>query len=470
MIAGVFFTWGFEMLEIRPNVDSLHRLVKHAIDSGAANSVGRAEEMFLGYRLGMEVGAEAAARPADQAALLTAVATGRRVFLGGVSVSGDLKVPLAVPLPLGETLEDAVAALGGSPSAGSDRSVPTVIVGGAVGEREEGFCIRTAAAGWRGGILPNHSRTVVSGAPAMNLAGMLAGALAVNEAYLHVSGAPSAGRRVIGMSLWDPRSNCDWLAEGAGEPALECLPSALWLIGLGHLGQAYLWGLGLLPYRDPEGVSLVLQDVDVVTQSTESTSILTDESMIGRKKTRVVAEWAESRGFRTSIHERLFDGGFRRQSPEEPCVALCGIDNANGRRVLDQVGFDMVVEAGLGHGYQDFRTIRLHTLPGSKPASEIWRGRGSSNEKVEEKAAYRELLDEGALDQCGVTLLAGKAVGAPFVGAVAATLVLSELLRVLHCGKVHHVVDLDLLSLEHRIVARNPKDFGEWNPGFGNVR
>ena len=449
--------------------DSWHRLMKHAIDSGAADSVGTAEKMFLGYRLGIEIPAEAAARPVDQAALLTAVAVGRRVFLGGVSVSGDLQVPLAVQLPLGETLEDAVAALGGKGASGEDRSRPTVIVGGPVGARQEGFCIRTAAAGWRGGILPNHSAVELSGTPAMTLAGMLAGALAVNEAYLYVSGGKSAGRRVVGMSLWDPRSICDWLVEAPEEPELEYLPSDLWLIGLGHLGQAYLWGLGLLPYRDPGDVSLVLQDVDVVTPSTESTSVLTDAWMVGRKKTRVMAEWAESRGFRTSIHERLFDGEFRRQAAEEPAVALCGLDNAEGRRALDQVGFDLVVEAGLGHGHRDFRTIRLHTLPGSKPASEIWKGSASRSEKLEERAAYRGLLSDGVLDQCGVTLLAGKAVGAPFVGAVAATLVLSEIIRVLHCGGVHQVVDVDLLSLEHRVVSRNPRDFGDSNPGFGYV-
>ena len=68
---------------------------------------------------------------------------------------------------------------------------------------------------------------------------------------------------------------------------------------------------------------------------------------------------------------QMFDADFRRQQ-SEPRVALCGLDNANYRRVLDQVGFDMVIEAGLGSGYRDFRTMRLHTLPGSRPAAQIW--------------------------------------------------------------------------------------------------
>jgi hypothetical protein len=195
---------------------------------------------------------------------------------------------------------------------------------------------------------------------------MLAAALAVNEAFLFISGATGvAGRRTVGLSLWNPSAARDWLSSQADEPALQALPSRLWLIGLGHLGQAYLWALGLLPYTQPSQVGLVLQDIDVITPSTESASILSDTTLIGGKKTRAMAAWAEHRGFTTSICERLFDAHFTRH-PDEPTVALCGLDNALGRQALDQVGFDFVVEAGLGRGHQDFRAIRLHTLPASR--------------------------------------------------------------------------------------------------------
>jgi hypothetical protein len=76
--------------------------------------------------------------------------------------------------------------------------------------------------------------------------------------------------------------------------------------------------------------------------------------------------WAECRGFTTAIHERLFDASFHRQE-DEPAVALCGLDNGVGRQALDQVGFDFVVEAGLGRGHRDFRAVRLHTLTGLAP-------------------------------------------------------------------------------------------------------
>lgn len=446
------------------SADSFHRLVKHAIDSGTAASVAEAEALFRGYRLAVKLDPSAAADPAQQAAFLTTVALGRRVFLGGVTVAGPLDTPAILTTPFGRTLADAVHALGGTPDAVADE-VPTVVIGGKARERRSGFCVRTALAGWRGGILPIHSELQADGEGAMPLSGMLAAGLAVNEAFLHVNGGvPAAGRRALGLSLWRPGSDVDWLQPDESEPALTYLPSKLWLIGLGHLGQAYLWGLGLLPYQNPAEVNLVLQDIDVITESTESTSILTDAAMVGEKKTRAMAAWAERRGFATSLNERMFAADFRRQA-DEPSVALCGLDNGAGRRALDQVGFDLVVEAGLGRGHRDFRTMRLHVLPGRRPAADIWKQTREGG-KLENRPAYAKLMADGVLDRCGMTLLAGKAVGAPFVGSIAATLALSEVLRVLHGGPIHQLIDLDLLSLDQRVASRHPSDFGGLNPGF----
>lgn len=445
------------------SADSLHRLVKQAIDSGRAASIAEAAGLFRSYRLTIEIPPVVADDPAHQATLLTAVALGKRVFLGGVTVTGALNRPLVVPSPFGKTLAEAVFALGAQQGQ-SPEGTPTIVIG-TRGERRSGFCIRTAVAGWRGGILPIDSVLDPEPGPQNPIAGMLAAGLAINEAFLHADSGPSAaGHRILGLSLWRPEPDSDWLVASADEPALSYLPAKLWLIGLGHLGQAYLWALGLLPYRVPKDVSLVLQDIDVITASSESTSVLTHASMVDSKKTRAMASWAEQRGFTCAIHERLFNAQFSRQ-PSEPAIALCGLDNAVGRRVLDQVGFDLVVEAGLGRGYRNFRTLRLHTLPGERSAAEIWK-RSDAAESVEHQPAYQGLRSSGVLDRCGMTLLAGKAVGAPFVGAVAGSLAISEILRLLHGGKVHQLIDVDLLAVEHRLVSEHPRDFAGLNPGF----
>jgi hypothetical protein len=163
---------------------------------------------------------------------------------------------------------------------------------------------------------------------------MLAAALAINETFLYLAGdSPFSGKRTAGLNRWNLSHSNDWMSRDVSAPELCYLPAHLWLIGLGHLGQAYLWGLGFLPNAASAKVELLLQDVDVITPSTESTSILSDRTMIGEKKTRVMAKWAEQPGFATVITGRMFDETCRRHH-NEPSIALCGLDNALGRRPL----------------------------------------------------------------------------------------------------------------------------------------
>lgn len=442
--------------------DTLHRLMKLALDSGQASSIADAEAIFLGYRLALRLDDSEANDPHHQAALLTAIALARRVFLGGVTLEATRDAPLSSELAsFGSSLIDAAERLGAQRNA-APKGAPLIEFGGRPCKGKGTFHVRVLFTGWRGGFVRADCDVQLASAVTMPLAPMLASALAINEAFLFVSGDPFAGRRSVGMSLWDPATS-DWLQIDEAEPALQALPSRLWLVGLGHLGQAYLWALGLLPYAAPADVHMVLQDVDAITPSTESTSILTDGAMVGTKKTRAMASWAERRGFSTAIYERTFERTLRRQS-DEPAVALCGIDNALGRRALDEVGFDFVVEAGLGRGYRDFRAIRLHTLPASRKAVDIWSDQ-ASNEDLVDRPAYAALLRSG-LDRCGVTLLAGKAVGAPFVGSVAAALAVAEILRLLHGGAVHELIDLDLKDIDHRTAVVSQRSFAGFNPGF----
>lgn len=446
--------------------DEMHRLAKRAMDNGTVASRQEAEALLRGYRIALSIGPVEAIDRYHQAALLTAVELGRRVFLGGVTVEGDLDVPLAIPVSPGPTLRHAVVAAGGTPWAAA-AGIPFIAIGGPAKPKSDGFSIRAVFDGWRGGIVPGHVEGPDRGEIGpMALAPMLAAALAINEAFLHLSGdSPFAGKRTAGLNLWNLSRSIDWMSCDERAPELSYLPSRLWLIGLGHLGQAYLWGLGLLPYAADAKVELLLQDVDVITPSTESTSILSDSTKLGKKKTRVAAAWAERRGFATTITERLFDENCRRHR-DEPSIALCGLDNAMGRRALDAVGFDFVVEAGLGRGHHDFRSLLIHTLPGEMSATTLWKDEGEGSQSAIDAAAYRKMLDEGSLDRCGVTMLAGKAVGAPFVGAVASTLVLGEVLRLLHGGALHRLVDMNLVDLAYARAVPQLRDFSGFNPGF----
>ena len=426
--------------------DTLHRLVKHAVDSGQAGSFTEAQEKLQSYSAHIDVVGSYSDDIAYQAAVLTLCALCKRVFLGRVTIQGVLDAPLKTTFGRGRRIVDVVIELGAE--VGLPSKDASLIVVGPARTPSDGFSTRLVVRGWRGGVVPvdddTEGLTEIEGNP---LAGVLAAAIAVNAAYAYASGERTSAHRLrAGLSLWSLDGKFDWLEEDVNEPNLAFLPTDVWLIGLGHLGQAYLWALGMLPYQSANDVRVGLQDTDHVTPSTFSTSVLTPPDKVGNPKTRLLASWAEDIGFQTIICERLFDGSFKRQS-HEPAVALCGVDNKEARRFLDTSGFDLVVEAGLGRGHQDFRRFRLHVFPQKRAASEIW-GNKSQIEDEKDLPAYKMLLDKKILDQCGMTMLANKAVGGPFVGAVAASLAIGELVRRLHNGAPVRQIDADVMALD----------------------
>jgi hypothetical protein len=118
-------------------------------------------------------------------------------------------------------------------------------------------------------------------------------------------------------------------------------------------------------HDDRAAVDLLLQDDDRMAKSNESTSLLTDSTMMGLMKTRALATWLEERGFHTSIDERRF-GKWIRRTPHEPNIALCGVDNSLARAALEEAGFGLVVETGLGAVPQAFRNFSMHAFPSSE--------------------------------------------------------------------------------------------------------
>ena len=351
--------------------DSLHRLVKLAMDTGEADSLEEAQKLFMGYRLGVSAGKDAGHSQTLQAALLTIVNSARRSLLGGVEVEGVGGMKLLVPVPPYRSLEEAVAGLGGRVVRSLGPGVPLVAVGNAKPAIRSRFAIRVTFEGWSAGILPlGHDDMRLCESHEFTPAGVLAGALAVAEAFQFLRGnQPIAGKRGVGLSLWRPEIS--WQDGAARGPDIDRLPSALWLIGLGNLGQAYLWTLGMLPYAVPSEVQLVLQDHDFLALSNDSTSLLTCPDLIGIRKTRVMASWAEQCGFSTATIERKFNSDFRVNS-DEPSLALCGVDNEPARSALEDVGFAKVIEAGLGGGSDDFLGFRMHVFPGGRKAKDLW--------------------------------------------------------------------------------------------------
>jgi hypothetical protein len=425
---------------------SLHRTAKYFMDNGRAETHDEAMALLKRFGLTVHVGPEIARSVDQQTALVTLINLTRRTLLGGVDVVGLPDAPSVTPLAPNRSLSQAVRELGGHTVAEARLEWPSAVIGDAIGPSSKLVCWRLTWGGWRGGVIPVRDGRRLEEGKAIALAPLLAAAACAAEAFAYQTGDHlMAGRRSSGLSLWRP--GADWLSDDVTEPALAFLPSRLWIIGLGNLGQAFAWALAALPYADRHEVQLVLQDFDRLAASNESTSLLSFAADIDRRKARVVAEWLEARSFDTFLNERRF-GTWTRRAEDEPNVALCGVDNALARAALEKPGFGLVVEAGLGAGPEAFRSLSVHTFPASRSAEEIWsRQVGQANENVENMPAYQALKRKG-MDKCGLAQLASRTVGVPFVGLIAASLVLSELLRRLNGGCAFELVSGSVAALD----------------------
>jgi hypothetical protein len=425
---------------------SLHRTAKYFMDNGRAGSHDEAMRLLAGFGLTIYAGREIIGSAHHQNALLTLVNMARRTLLAGVDVVGLLDAPSLSPLAPERSLKNAVRELGGRVVDAVNPDWPSAVIGDAavLETKLPRWCVTWN--GWRGGVIPSRDSKRLHEHEAITLAPLLAAAACAAEVFAYHAGDHAmAGRRSLGLSLWNP--GADWLLDDPTESATVFLPSRLWIIGLGNLGQAFAWVLASLPYADRNGVELVLNDFDDIALSNESTSLLSHRVDIGRKKARVVAKWLEDRGFRTFLEERLF-GECIVRAPHEPGVALCGVDNALARAALEKPGFGLVVEAGLGGGPEAFRSISVHTFPASRSAKEIWSRQVGQGDKTPEDMPAYQALKKGGMDSCGVTQLASRTVGVSFVGVVAACLVIAELLRRLNGGSALELVSGSVAALE----------------------
>jgi len=410
--------------------EHMHRTAKLFMDNGKAATQAEALDMLAGFGLGVRISPDTQTTRNGQIALLTLVNAARRTFLGGIEVAGLCDVPLLVPLAEAPSLREAVIELGGKVVCDLSSRLPLALIGDCEHVEPGAAAWRLSWSGWCGGVTPARDGQALCDDGAMPLAPVIAACSCIGEAFsYHAGDHPMAGRRDSGMSLWKPMMS--WLDPDARGPDLAYLPSAVWLIGMGNLGQATAWCFACLPYSDRGKVRLMLQDFDRIAPSNDSTSVLSSLGVIGERKTRVVASWLEQRGFDVAINEQRF-GTWTRVSPHDPQVAICGVDNPLARAALEKAGFGLVVEAGLGAGPDGFRAFAVHTFPSALKAEQLWSQTSSSSAPdVSGKPAYQSLKAQG-LDVCGLTQLASRSVGVPFVGLTAAALGLSELLRRLH--------------------------------------
>lgn len=417
----------------------LSRIDKMFVDRDKVSSV-EAQSRRSKFEVGLVCGADVGSSRCLQLAVLAAAAIAERCFPGAVRVAMPPDVADAPSLgwagmaqSFGDALRESAFVRFVS-IVDVEPTMPCLVFGNADAAAHG---LRVTYDGWIARVGPVRSLARSQERPHNPLAAILAAALAVSELFFGFAEiAIEAGRRIVALSLWRPDlADDDPLALG---PVLEFLPASAWILGLGHLGNAYLWALGALPYADPRAVEFGLFDFDRVELENYETGLIFRADDEHRLKTRACSEWLERRRFRTRLVERRFDETFRIQK-EEPLIALCGFDSNTARQQLQSEKFARVFESGLGGTSANFDTIGLHTLPNARAVAELWPvpspeelavQAAEAERRARANPGYRDLAE----DDCGRALLAGKAVAVPFVGMTAATLVVSEILRLLHGG------------------------------------
>lgn len=137
---------------------------------------------------------------------------------------------------------------------------------------------------------------------------------------------------------------------------------------------------------------------------------------------------------------------------------MSGFDNNEARQWLSRAGFSFVFDSGLGGEATNFDSIAVRTWPHPQVLEVLWpiedradreQREARQKKRTRSNAAYNDI----AADECGRLLVADKAVAVPFVGAVAATFVLAELLRTTNAGPVYSDCRLRVCSMTGDLLA-----------------
>ena len=447
------------MRQANPNLSRISKLFADRDCLPTEEGLRRRQE----FGVTLVCGADVASSYMLQLSVLTAAEIATRCFPGAVRIALPAKVESAATLLwpelrdrlcFGASLRQIVGSRNVVPDRGDLRNSNALLFGDVA---ELAGALRVTFDGWVARTGPASQVARLRERPHCSLAGILAAALGVSELFLSFAEISlEARRRTVALSLWRPE--IDPNHPDAIGPAVEWLPADLWVLGLGHLGNGYLWALGTLPYANPGQVRACLNDFDSVEDQNVETGLLFTRADVNCTKARICAAWLERRGFRTRLLERRFDEHFRCQH-DEPKLALCGFDSNPPRRDLVSADFARVIESGLGGTSNNFDTLGLHALPNPRGVHELWPDLSPDEEKRREAdqnrvAQENEAYARTGLDECGRIEFAGKSIAVPFVGTVAGCFVVAEALRLCHEGPAYSDIKLRLGTLTRDCVPR----------------
>ena len=417
------------------------RVTKALTDTGAAASFDEAEARLDAVHVCIVVGAAAANTWAGQAAALTAAATALKCF-GRTTLVLAADAPLLPLFPLGATLAAALENLGAHLAATPPESATHQIGVGADWMSPHAWQVHCWWDRWLTGVRCEPDATC--GDSRLGLSGVFSGALAVRQVFAWVLRGPAFRPKDATLSLWAP-----WDEALRPGPTQFTAPVDLWLVGLGHLGQAYVWNLLTLPYGETRRA--ILQDDQKLGIENEPTSLLSVRPFQPERKVRLAARWLEAAGWETDLIERRNHGEMR-PTLQDPPFLLAGLDDVRPRRILAGLGFEYMVDGGIGHGPADFEGLQVRVIPRGTAIDDLWNASEppKSRDRLLARPAY-QALEQSKVGVCGAYALARASVAVPFVGAATGALAVAQLVRLASGQAAGTVVQLGLGAPEMMI-------------------
>lgn len=370
--------------------------------------------LLEGIRVGILADDRTCTSAQGQAAILTAVALCSRFARGGVMVRLGADATLyAMPSAL---LSDEVQRLGGE---AWTKQTENSIVLGDVDPKTGGFTVRPWS--YDGAYGCSSIRSGVGIEDDYVPGTIAAAALAVGEIFRYrVLGKTEVAPRDRNMRLWTA-------SERASLPRdFSTVVKAVWLLGFGHLGNAFAWTIAHTPTLRPR---LYVQDPQAVDVANASTQLFAVPADVGTMKVRVAERELNRYGVSVEADPTAIDD--RYVPAEYPDIVLGGLDHVAPRRALSRADVSLIVDAGLGSTETTFAQYRINTIADPGAVIDLFQEATETSDLqgTVTTEAFAEMDDGSPETHCGLMALADTDVAVPFVGTVVATLALTQLAR-----------------------------------------
>ncbi|MEQ8552320.1 MAG: ThiF family adenylyltransferase [Cyclobacteriaceae bacterium] len=358
-----------------------------------------------------------------QVALLTSVNISKRIFLGGIKVELPEKIINLTPHQ-GKFLNQMIKS---HLALSLDHKANYTIYIGMEPETENSCEI--LCNNWQGGIRV-HNEPIISLATSQGKLpfGAIASAgIACFKAFdkvFEMTNLPF--HENAGISLWDYTYTKEWhntIHEGSEH--LERTIYEFWFVGLGHLGQAYLWLLSFLPFENAHLIKILLQDHDMIDGSNWGSQLLVSSDQADCSKARICATFLESIGFTTRVIEKPLEKlDQEMESLKDFKYLINGLDNVATRRILKPERFKLILDGATNGAEHFFDSFTMNTIDvNSKRPKDIWNKEEDPN-KILHPKLFERIEKSGG---CGSII--NHSISTPFVGALGASILMSELFK-----------------------------------------